>query len=40
MTCLAAGANVIVAGSAVMKAPDLTARVKEFADVAKDYAVS
>lgn len=38
-TCLAAGANVIVAGSAVMKAPDLTARVKEFADVAKDYDV-
>lgn len=37
--CLAAGANVIVAGSAVMKAPDLTARVKEFADVAKDYNV-
>ncbi len=38
-TCLSAGANVIVAGSAVMKAEDLTKRVNEFADIAKDYNV-
>ncbi len=38
-TCLAAGANVIVAGSAVMKAENLTKRVAEFADIAKDYNV-
>ncbi len=38
-TCLSAGANVIVAGSAVMKAEDLTKRVNEFADIAKNYNV-
>ena len=36
-TAFAAGANVIVAGSAVMGAADISARVKEFADIAKDY---
>jgi ribulose-phosphate 3-epimerase len=36
-TCFAAGANVIVAGSAVMGAKDISARVKEFAEIAKDY---
>lgn len=36
-TCFAAGANVIVAGSAVMGAEDISARVKEFAEIAKDY---
>lgn len=38
-TAFAAGANVIVAGSAVMGAADISARVKEFADIAKEYNV-
>lgn len=36
-TVFANGANVIVAGSAVMGAEDISARVKEFAQIAKDY---
>lgn len=36
-TVFANGANVIVAGSAVMGADDISARVKEFAQIAKDY---
>lgn len=36
-TSFEAGANVIVAGSAVMGAEDISARVAEFAEIAKDY---
>ena len=36
-TCFASGANVIVAGSAVLGAKDISARVEEFAQIAKEY---
>lgn len=36
-TAFASGANVIVAGSAVMGAENISARVEEFAQIAKDY---
>lgn len=38
-TSLEAGANVIVAGSAVFGAEDIAARVEEFNQIAKDYNV-
>lgn len=38
-TSFEAGANVIVAGSAVMGAEDISARVAEFAEIPKDYNV-
>lgn len=36
-TCFEAGANVIVAGSAVLGAEDIKKRVEEFAEIAKAY---
>ena len=36
-TCFASGANVMVAGSAVLGAKDISARVEEFAQIAKEY---
>lgn len=36
-TCFASGANVIVAGSAVLGVKDISARVEEFAQIAKQY---
>lgn len=36
-TCFASGANVIVAGSAILGAQDISARVEEFAQIATEY---